>query len=80
VKAYLRGVDWMNAHRGRPEWAGMVAAITQLKPEVIMQAEQPRLPTAVSVDDANETIALMVKFGMIDKPLDFGSILYQPTQ
>ena len=80
ARAYKRGVEWMNAHRGQKEWADMVAIITKLKPEIIMKTPQPALPTALSVDDANRTVALMVKFGLITKNIDFGSLLYETAK
>ncbi len=80
VRAYLRGAEWMNAHRGQKEWADMVAVITKLKPEIIMKEQQPALPTSVNVADANKTIDLMVKYGLLDKKIDFSSLLYETVK
>ena len=80
VRAYTRGVDWMNANRGTRGWAEMVAAITKLKPEIIMKAPQVRLPAEVSVNDARETIALMAKLGVIDKEIDIDALVYNTTK
>ena len=80
IRAYLRGVEWMNAHRGEKGWADMVAIITRLKPEIIMKVEQPKLPTEIDVAAANQTVKLMVKFGLIDSEIDFGSLLYKTTE
>jgi NitT/TauT family transport system substrate-binding protein len=80
VRAYKRGVQWMNEHRGTREWAEMVAAITEVKPEIIMKAPQPRFPAEVSVDDARETVALMAKLGVIEKEIDFNDLVYKTPQ
>jgi hypothetical protein len=55
----------------------MVSEVTKLKPEIIMKNDQPKLPTEISVEDSNKTIALMVKFGLLDKDIDFASLLYK---
>ncbi len=80
VRAYIRGVEWMNAHRDQKGWDDMVSIITGLKPEVVMKTVHPLLPTSVSVADANKTIDLMVKYGLLDKKIDFGSMLYKPAE
>ena len=80
VRAYKRGVNWMNDHRGQRDWADVVATITKLKPEIIMKGDQPMLPTSINVETSNKTIALMVKFGLIDKSIDFGSLLYKVAE
>jgi NitT/TauT family transport system substrate-binding protein len=77
TRAYKRGVEWMNDHRGQQGWADMVAVVTKLKPEIIMKGPQPMLPTSISVEESNRTVALMVKFGLIDKPIDFAPLLYK---
>jgi NitT/TauT family transport system substrate-binding protein len=77
VRAYNRGVEWMNDHRKQQGWAEMVSEVTKLKPEIIMKNDQPKLPTEISVEDSNKTIALMVKFGLLDKDIDFASLLYK---
>jgi NitT/TauT family transport system substrate-binding protein len=76
VRAYKRGVEWMNDHRKQQGWAEMVSEVTKLKPEIIMKSDQPKLPTKISVEDSNKTIALMVKFGLLDKSIDFGPLVY----
>jgi NitT/TauT family transport system substrate-binding protein len=80
VRAYKRGVEWMNDHRNQQGWAEMVSVVTKLKPEIIMKNDQPKLPTEISVEDSNKTVALMVEFGLLDKNIDFGPLLYKASE
>ena len=77
VRAYNKGVDWMNANKGSDEWAGIIAGYTRLKPEQIKSIGLPLFDKTVDPKGIDETVALMRDHKMIEGPVDTKAMLYK---
>ena len=80
VQAYKRGVDWMNANRGSLDAANVIASYSRLQVATIMKLQIPEFPKSVNIGDVNKTLALMKKYGLIERDIDFASVLYKTAQ
>ncbi|MBL8662670.1 MAG: ABC transporter substrate-binding protein [Candidatus Odyssella sp.] len=77
VRAYNKGVDWMNANKGGDEWAGIIAGYTRLKPEQIKSIGLPVFEKTVDPRGIDETVALMREHKMIEGAVDAKAMLYK---
>lgn len=77
VRAYNKGVDWMNANKGTDEWAGIIAGYTRLKPEQIKSIGLPVFGKTVDPKGIDETVAVMREHKMIEGAVDAKAMLYK---
>jgi len=77
VRAYNKGVDWMNANKGGDEWANIIAGYTRLKPEQIKAIAVPVFEKTVDAKGIDETVALMRDQKMIEGAVDTKAMLYK---
>ncbi len=77
VRAYNKGVDWMNANKGSDEWATIIAGYTRLKPEQIKAIGLPVFDKTVDPKGIDETVALMRDQKMIEGTVDAKAMLYK---
>jgi NitT/TauT family transport system substrate-binding protein len=76
VRAYNKGVDWSNAHKGSDEWVRIVSGYTRLAPEKVKGLVLPPFEKTVDPAAVDAVITLMRKNGLLDAPLDTRALLY----
>jgi NitT/TauT family transport system substrate-binding protein len=77
VRAYLKGVDWTNDHRGSEELAKIISAYTRMAPEQIMKLALPPFEKTVNPASLDPVVQLMRSNGMLDGPFDPKGFLYR---
>jgi NitT/TauT family transport system substrate-binding protein len=77
VRAYNKGIDWLNANKGSDEWAAIIAGYTRLKPEQIKTIGLPVFEKTVDPKGIDETVALMREHKMLEGPIDAKAMLYK---
>jgi NitT/TauT family transport system substrate-binding protein len=77
VRAYNKGVDWINANKGGEEWVNLIAGYTRLKPGQIKAINIPAFDKTVDPARMDETVALMKAHKMIEGTVDLKAMLYK---
>jgi len=77
VRAYNKGIDWLNANKGSDEWATIIAGYTRLKSEQIKTIGLPVFEKTVDPKGIDETVALMRDQKMIEGAVDAKALLYK---
>lgn len=77
VRAYNKGVDWINANKGSDEWAALIAGYTRLKPEQVKQTPIPPFLKMVDPAGMDASIALMKAHGLLEGTIDAKGMLYK---
>lgn len=77
VRAYNKGVDWINANKGSKEWLEMISGYTRMKPELLKGLNLPLFEKTVDPAGIDEVIGLMSKHGMIEGEFDSRALLYK---
>ncbi len=77
VRAYNKGVDWINANKGSDEWAALIAGYTRLKPEQVKQTPIPPFLKMVDPAAMDESIALMKAHGLVEGTIDAKGMLHK---
>lgn len=74
VQAMRRGVEYLR--KNPAEAKVLIAEYTKSKPELVNQIAIDDWSTTLSSDDVAKTLAVMQQEGLLKKPVDAGSLLY----
>jgi NitT/TauT family transport system substrate-binding protein len=66
VRAYNKGIDWMNQNRGSDEWLKLISAHTRLSPEQIKGIAIPVWDKTVNVAAVDRMMEVMRRHGMLE--------------
>jgi NitT/TauT family transport system substrate-binding protein len=77
VRAYNKGVDWVDAHEGKPEWFALISNYTHLAVDKVKELSPPRFPKTLRPDHIAAVVDLMHANGMMSGQFDPNSILYK---
>lgn len=75
VRGLDKGIDWMNANAGSPEWLKIIASFTKLPEERLKTLNVAPFKKAVEPESVEASIALMRKHGMLSKPIAAKDVL-----
>jgi NitT/TauT family transport system substrate-binding protein len=78
MRAYLKGVAYIEQHRTDAEGVRIIAAYTKMDPATVAKIVLPKFPSVVRPEGIEETARLMVKCGLLKKMPDVNSIV-SPT-
>lgn len=73
-----KGIDWMNANAGSPEWLKIISSFTKLPEERLKTLVVAPFGKQVDPKSVEASIALMRKHGMLSKPVTVQDVLYTP--
>jgi NitT/TauT family transport system substrate-binding protein len=71
-----KGIDWMNANAGSPEWLKIISSFTKLPEDRLKTLAVAPFRKTVDPKSVEASIALMRKHGMLAKPLAVQDVLY----
>ena len=77
VRAYNKGVDWINANKGSDEWVKVISGYTRLAPAQLRSLSIPVFEKTVSVDGVEKVEDLMRKQGMPEGSVGVKDLLYK---
>ena len=77
VRAYDKGVDWVNKNVNTPEFAKLIASYTRLPADRVKAFHLPPFKKAIDPAELDKTLALMRKFKMISDKTTATSLLYK---
>lgn len=66
VRAYNKGIDWVNRNRGSDDWLKLVAAHTRLTPDQIRNIAIPVWDKTVDPAAVEKMVAVMRKHGLLE--------------
>jgi NitT/TauT family transport system substrate-binding protein len=78
VRAYNRGIDWVNQNKGSEDWMQLVASYTRMTPEQVRNIAIPLWDKTVSAVNVEKMVDLMRVHGLLEagRPLDVKALLY----
>jgi NitT/TauT family transport system substrate-binding protein len=78
VRAYNKGIDWINEKRGSDEWIKLVSSHTHLKPEQLRNIAVPVWEKTVKEPDVEKIVEVMRTHKLLDKnkAFDVKSMIY----
>jgi NitT/TauT family transport system substrate-binding protein len=79
VRAYNRGIDWMNQNQRTEEGVALIAAHTRLKAEQVRTIAMPLWEKTVSADSIAKIVDVMRAHGMLEEgsKVDINDLLYK---
>jgi len=77
VRAYNKGVDWINDNKGSEEWLKIISAYTRMKPEQLKGLNLPLFEKTVDPAGIDQVVELMRKHKMIEGAFDSKALLYR---
>jgi NitT/TauT family transport system substrate-binding protein len=77
VRAYNKGVDWVDANEGKEAWFDLISSYTRLAPEKVKDLVPPLFPKTLSRAQIKQVSDLMREHGMLKSDFDVNSILYK---
>ncbi len=77
MRAYYKGIDWLNANKGTEEGRALIAGYTRLKPEQLKTIAIPTYYKTVDVPAIEAVVRLMQTHKLIDGPVDVKGMLYK---
>jgi NitT/TauT family transport system substrate-binding protein len=77
-RAVARAVDYLMASDAQA--VPIIAKFTHTNPDVIRGTGIPSWSNKLSVENIDEQMALMVKYGLLKKPQDVHALIWQPAQ
>jgi NitT/TauT family transport system substrate-binding protein len=80
VDRFLRGQEkgnqWVNAHSGTTELAELITSYSKIPLEITRRLRLAQAVSAISLEEARKTMALMKEAGLIGADLELSTILY----
>lgn len=78
VRAYNKGIDWVNENKGSEAWLQLIATHTRLKPEQIRNIAIPVWDKTVDPAAVEKMIGVMRRHGLMEGggKLDVGALLH----
>jgi NitT/TauT family transport system substrate-binding protein len=77
VRAYNKGVDWVDANEGKQPWFELISSYTHLAPEKVKDLAPPLFPKTLRTGQIQQVVDLMRDNGMIKGDFDANSVLYK---
>ena len=77
VRAYNRGMDWINQNKGSDEWVKLIAGYTRLTPEQIRDIALPLWDKTVDPAAVARMASLMRKHGLLQRDVDVKDMLHK---
>jgi len=77
VRAYNKGIDWINNNKGSDEWLKLIAGYTRLTPEQIKGVSLPLWPKTVDPKAIEKMAQLMRKHGLLERNVDVKGMLHR---
>lgn len=79
VRAYNKGIDWMNANKGSESWVKLIAGYTRMSPDQVRSIATPLWEKTVSPPAVDKMVALMRTHGMFEgnRKVDVNQLLYR---
>jgi NitT/TauT family transport system substrate-binding protein len=75
VRAYDRGVDWVNAHMNTPAFAELVSSYTKMPVKLVQALHLPPFPKTIQPDRLNPQLDLARKFHLISGKVSAATLL-----
>jgi NitT/TauT family transport system substrate-binding protein len=78
VRAYNKGIDWINTNKGSEDWAKLVALHTRMTPDQVRNIALPVWDKTVNVASIEKMIEVMRMHGLLagDRRLDVPALLH----
>ena len=76
VRAYNKGVDWINQNKGSEEWLKIISGYTRMKPEMLKDLNLPLFEKTVDPARVDLVVELMRKHKMIEGPFNSKALFY----
>jgi NitT/TauT family transport system substrate-binding protein len=78
VRAYNKGIDWVNANKGSDAWLKLIAGYTRMTPEQIRNIAVPLWEKTVDPTSVGKMVEVMRVHGLMDKnkPFDVNALLH----
>jgi NitT/TauT family transport system substrate-binding protein len=76
VRAYNKGVDWINDNKGSEEWLKIISAYTRMEPEQLKGLNLPLFEKTVDPAGIDQVVELMRKHKMLEGAFDSKALLY----
>lgn len=80
VRGLDKGIDWMNANAGSPDWLKIISSFTKLPEERLKTLNVAPFKKVVEPQSVEASIALMRKHGMLPKPIAAKDVLASPAR
>lgn len=79
VRGLEKGIAWMNANQGSPEWLSIISGFTKLPEERLKTLNVAPFKLTVEPESVEASIALMRKHGLLTKPMAARDVLFAPA-
>jgi len=79
VRAYNKGIDWINDNKGTDEWLKLIAGYTRLTPDQLKNVSLPLWPKTVDPKAIEKMAARMRKHGLLERNIDIKGMLHRPV-
>lgn len=76
VRAYRRGAQWVNGHRGTPEFIDLVSSFTHIDPKLAGKMVVPTAELGVTLGPIKQLTALMREHGLLHGDVDVQSKVF----
>ena len=78
VRAYNKGIDWINTNKGSEEWLKLIAGYTRMTPDQVRNIAIPVWDKTVDPASVGKMIELMRVHGLLEgnRNLDVGGLLH----
>jgi NitT/TauT family transport system substrate-binding protein len=80
VRGLEKGIDWMNANAGSPAWLTLISGFTKLPEDRLKTLHVAPFRKVVEPKSVQDSIALMRKHGMLQRPISATDVLYVPAR
>jgi NitT/TauT family transport system substrate-binding protein len=77
TRAYNKGADWINDHKGSDEWLKIISSYTRMKPEQLKGLNLPLFEKTVDPAGVEQVVELMRKHKMLEGAFDVKGLLYK---
>jgi len=80
VRAFRKGVQWVNANLGNPEFLELVSSYTKTDVKLLAKMYDTTQPTKISLDALNRLVAICQDYGILKTKVDVASKIFaMPT-
>lgn len=70
VRAFMKGVAWVNANIGDQAYLDLVSSYTKADPKLLAKMYTAKQPTAISANEINGIAAVMRQYGLLKTDVD----------
>jgi NitT/TauT family transport system substrate-binding protein len=79
LRAYLKGVEWVNANLGKSAYLNLVASYTKTDPNQLAKMYTAGQLTEIDVDAIKGLVSVMREYDLLKSDVEIESKIFKPT-